>query len=103
MASHPGQRFYLVADEKGQYTYFFRGFPDWWELWLDRFSPDVRLEASIPTAQVTSLRAQPPFSLLMSREFLGVAEHDLRIRYPQGWVHNVTPNGKLVVFEVPAA
>jgi hypothetical protein len=103
VASHPGQRFYLVADEAGPYMYFGRGNPGWWESWVDRFSPEARLEASIPTANVTSFRGRPPFSLLMSRAFLGGAEAELRDRYPNGWVRNVTPSGKLIVFEVPAA
>jgi hypothetical protein len=83
--------------------YFGRGNPGWWESWVDRFSPEARLEASIPTANVTSFRGRPPFSLLMSRAFLGGAEAELRDRYPNGWVRNVTPSGKLIVFEVPAA
>ena len=102
LASRPDQNFYLVADENGPYQYF-RGERGWWPLWLSRFSPGVGLRDSIQTDQLESLRPQPPFSLLLSRDFLTVVESDLVDRYPHGRVRNVTPNGQLVVYEVPGA
>ena len=71
--------------------------------WLGRFSPKVGLSDSVGADQLGSLHPQRPFSLLFSREFLGVAESGLRARYPDGRVRNVMPTGELVVFEVPAA
>jgi 4-amino-4-deoxy-L-arabinose transferase-like glycosyltransferase len=103
LASHPTQRFYLVDDEASPNRYFSRGNPDWWDSWTSRFSLGVGLQASIRPDELSSLHPPPPFTLLLSREFLGVAESDLRSRYPDGWVRNVTPDGRLVVFEVPAA
>ena len=104
MASHPGQPFYLVSDETGPYRYFSRGgVPRWWALWLSRFSPGIGLRGSVGSHEFGSFRPQPPFSLLMNREFLRVAEPDLVVRYPHGRFRNVTPTGQLVVFEVPGA
>ena len=105
MASHPNQHFYLVGDENdpGPYPYFSRGFPDWWQGWLSRFSSKTRLEGTVRSDQLGSFRPQPPFSLLMSRSFVDVAEPGLAARYPVGRFRNVTPNGQLVVFVVPGA
>ena len=104
MASHPTQQFYLVSDQAGPYQYYSRdGDPEWWRLWLSRFSPEVGLLGSVGSADVGSLHPQRPFSLFLSREFLGIAESDLRARYPDGRMRNVTPTGELVVFEVPPA
>jgi hypothetical protein len=103
IAARPNQNFYLVADENGPYRYFPRGVPGWWKLWVSRFSSGVGLQYSVPTDQLGSLRPQPPFSLLIGRDFLSVAEADLVDRYPRGRVRNVTPDGQLVAYEVPGA
>ena len=104
MASHPKQQFYLVSDPTGPYRYFSRdGEQYWWRSWLARFAPGVGLRDSVGADELGSLRPQPPFSLFLRRELLGVAESDLRARYPDGRVRNVTPTGELVVFEVPPA
>jgi hypothetical protein len=104
MASHPRQEFYLVSDEEGPYRYFLRvGNQYWWRWWLSQFSPGVGLRDTVGTYELRSFHPQPPFSLLMSREFLNVAEPELAVRYPHGRVRNVMPTGQLVVFEVPGA
>jgi hypothetical protein len=46
------------------------------------------------------LRPQPPFALLMSRTALYAFERDLDLRFPDGRVRNILPDGRLVVFEV---
>ena len=79
MASNPGQQFYLVSDKTGPYRYFSRdGEQYWWPAWLARFSPKVGLSNSVGADQLGSLHPQRPFSLLLNREFLGVAESGLR-------------------------
>jgi 4-amino-4-deoxy-L-arabinose transferase-like glycosyltransferase len=100
IASHPSEDVYLVADQSGPYPYFTWGYEGWWHLWLARFSPEVRLREIVTSNELRSLRPQPPFALLMSRQFLYAAERDLVLRYPHGRVRNILPGGRLVVFEV---
>jgi hypothetical protein len=105
MASHPNQQFFLVGDETapGPYPYFDRGHPDWWQLWLSRFSSKAQLNGTVRSDHLASFRPDPPFSLLLSRDFLVAAEPDLAARYPAGRFRNVTPSGQLMAFVVPAA
>jgi Dolichyl-phosphate-mannose-protein mannosyltransferase len=101
IADRPGQQFYLLGDPGGAYPYFSWGLAEWWHDWLFRVSPSMKLAGPIPSDQVGSLQAQPPFTLLMSRPLLQAAGTDLATRFPNGRVRNVLPDGTLVAFEVP--
>jgi 4-amino-4-deoxy-L-arabinose transferase-like glycosyltransferase len=100
MGDHPGEQFYLVAEENGPYPYFSWGNPGWWQDWLARVSPNTKLEEIVPSTAVTGLQPPAPFTLLMSRSALSALGAGLADRFPNGRVRNVVPDGTLVAFEV---
>jgi 4-amino-4-deoxy-L-arabinose transferase-like glycosyltransferase len=101
IAAHPEEQIFLVADENGAYKYFPWGHPEWWASWMSWFSPDAKLQATVESNGVDTVQAQGPFALLMSRALLTQSESGLRDAYPTGRIRNITPDGKLVVLEVP--
>jgi 4-amino-4-deoxy-L-arabinose transferase-like glycosyltransferase len=104
IAAHPERSFYLVADEEGTYKYFDRGHPDWWLGWMGRFEEGVGARDVVRTDEVQTFTPQRPFGLLMSVELWNAVGAELGRKYEQERVRirSVTPDGRLVVFEVPA-
>ena len=107
IAAHPDRNFYLVAEEGSPYNYFFsRGTKDtrqWWKGWVGRFKEDVALRDVVRPARLESLNPQRPFGLLMNVELWNDIAPELQQTYVQERVRirEVTPDGRLVVFEVP--
>lgn len=104
VAAHPERNFYLVADTSGPYKYFSRGHKGWWLGWTRRFKGDIQLRDVVRSSQLETFVPEPPFGLLMSSDLwhdvspeLGRQYADERVR-----IREVTPDGRLLVFEVPA-
>lgn len=95
--------FHLATDGTERYLYYQWGWP---EIWQDRIRMFVRepgqVGAVVAPAAVRDLRQQPPFSLLLNADLWRESERALRARYPSGRTRNVTPDGRLLAFEVPA-
>jgi len=104
VAAHPDRNFYLIADEDGPYKYFSRGFRDWWLDWTSRYKENVELRDVVESNRVQSFTPQRPFGLLMSIDLWDQVAPELGRKYAREKVriHEVTPDGELVVFEVPA-
>jgi hypothetical protein len=99
IAANRDQAVYLVADQ-GTYRYIRWGQPDWWRIWTSNFRGNSGVKDVVPPAQVGSFRPDTPFAFLMSRLLLERNEGFLRDLWSAGRVRNITPDGKLVAFEV---
>ena len=95
-----GERFYLAADTK--HPYFVFGLDDLGTGRLAFFAPGQVAPAVASTA-LPQFQATAPFSLFVSRSLWTEAERQVVAHYPQGHVANVTPDGRLLVFEVGPA
>ena len=93
----PGQRFYLAATDQQPYYVWGQGVQR-----LTYFANGPDQVGAIDPAVVRDFSAPPPFSLFMRREVWQTAATELADRYPRGRLSNVTPDGALVVLEVPA-
>jgi hypothetical protein len=60
------------------------------------------VQPTVPPAGLGRFDAQPPFVLLLSGALWERDRVALERRYPQGEVHNVTPDGARLAFEVSA-
>jgi hypothetical protein len=103
IAAHRGEHVYLIADQDGAYRYLNWGGPDWWQLWTSRFKGTSGIETVYPSTALQSIHPQGPFAFLMSRPLFDHTETVLRNTYPQSRLRNITPDGRLVVVEVPKA
>lgn len=103
VAAHRSEHVYLVADQDGSYRYLDWGSPDWWQLWTSRFKGTSGIETVYPSGALQSIHPQGSFALLMSRSLFLHSETVLRNAYPQSRLRNITPDGRLVVVEVPKA
>jgi hypothetical protein len=93
----PGQKFYLSADE-GAWKYFVWGNT---QQRVQGFAHEGQVGGVVQPGALRSFIAPPPFAIFMRRDLFATAELDLMARYPQGRLRNITPDGRLVVFEVP--
>jgi hypothetical protein len=101
--SIPGERFYIAADET-RWNYYVWGPPS---MMIDRLhvfaKRDSQVGDVISPGAVGRFAAAPPFALFMRRDLWARAKDNLETRYPRGGIRNITPDGRLVVFEVPSA
>jgi hypothetical protein len=93
----PGQKFYLSADE-GAWKYFVWGNT---QQRVQGFAHEGQVGGVVQPGALRSFIAPPPFAIFMRRDLFATAESNLTQRYPQGRLRNITPDGRLVVFEVP--
>jgi hypothetical protein len=101
IAAHREQPVFLVADDIGPYRYLVGGNTGWWRQWTQRFKGNSAVQNVLSSSAISTAPAQPPFSLLMSRQLLRDSEASIRDTYPGARARNITPDGKLVVLEVP--
>ncbi len=91
--------FYLAAGNR--YPYFSWGWPSMWTEWMRVFAHEDQVTAVISPRSVAGFRSERPFAMFMSRQLWTERAAPLRQRYPSGQVHDVMPDGRLVVFDVP--
>ncbi len=103
IAAHPERNVYMAADKEGPYIYFTWGFKGWWKDWTRGFSGETELRDVIPSGKAATFDAPRPFGLLMNASLWEHASPELQQKYPEGRVREITHDGKLVVFEVPAS
>jgi hypothetical protein len=91
------KKFYLAADDTWKYY-------DWLQTdqRLRYFARDGQVGPVVRPSDLPSFDQRPPFALFLSRELYATAERDLTSRYPRGRLQKILPDGRLVVFEVPA-
>ena len=66
------------------------------------FAREGRVQPTVPPGGLGRFGARPPFVLLLSGALWERERAALERRYPQGGIHNVTPDGAHLAFEVPA-
>ena len=96
----PGIRFYLATSDA--WPYYVWGLPNMWQDRLRMFAREGQVQPTVPPAALGRFDAQPPFVLLLSGALWERDRVALERRYPQGEVHNVTPDGARLAFEVSA-
>jgi hypothetical protein len=96
----PGQKFYVAGEEGSYYTW---GWPFAVNDRLRMFTAnDAQVGGPIDTPALASFNGSPPFALFMNRIAWSLNERDLTAKYRHGRLRNITPDGRLVVFEVRA-
>jgi len=101
--SVPGIRFYVAADEV-RWNYFVWGTPAMWNERIRIFAGrDDEVGGSIAPAALAGFSAAPPFAIFMRSDLWARVKTTLRGRYRGSDVRDVTPDGRLVIFEAPAS
>jgi Dolichyl-phosphate-mannose-protein mannosyltransferase len=95
----PGQSFYIASDE-GSYKYFVWGDPT---ARVQEFAHPGQVRGLVSPGMVGSFSAEPPFAIFMRGDLWAQHGQGLQSRYPQAHVKNITPDGRLVVVDVPKA
>lgn len=95
----PEKSFYLAAGDR--HPYFSWGWPSMWTDWMRMFAHDDQVTAVISPTRVAGFRSAQPFAIFMNRRLWTERAAPLRRRYPSGRLHDVMPDGQLVVFDVP--
>jgi hypothetical protein len=94
----PAKRFYVAADEH-RWPYYV------WGNTIDRIrlfvASDQQLGGMIEPERLRSFMSAPPFAIFMRRDLWSLDERALTTRYPHGRLRDITPDGRLVVFDVP--
>lgn len=90
--------FYLAAGER--YPYFSWGWPAMWTEWMRMFAHDDQVTTVISPRKVAGFRSEQPFAIFMNRQLWTERGAPLQRRYPAGRVHDVMPDGRLIVFDV---
>jgi 4-amino-4-deoxy-L-arabinose transferase-like glycosyltransferase len=93
----PGQKSYLSADEDA-WKYFVWGND---QQRVQLFAHEGQVGPVVAPASLGSFTPAPPFAIFMRRDLFATAESNLTTRYPEGRLRDITPDGRLVVFEVP--
>lgn len=93
----PGQTFYISSDD-ANWRYFVWGDP---RERVRVFARETPVGATIDPNRLGSFKANPPFVVFMRRDLWTQAGRPLADRYPQARLQNITPDGRLVVLEVP--
>ncbi len=97
----PGQKFFIASPVNGLSYYSF-GDAYAYETRLKLFAAaDTQVQPLVDPNLLGQFNAQPPFALFMRRELLPATEASLAKRYPLGRFRNITPDGTLLVLEVP--
>jgi hypothetical protein len=91
------QKFFISTDD-GTWRYFVWGNP---QERVQIFARDGQVGPVVHPASLPSFTADPPFAIFMRRDLFATAESNLTTRYPKGRLRDITPDGRLVVFEVP--
>ena len=100
--SIPGIRFYVAADQK-RWNYYAWGTPSMWNERIRIFAVrDDEVGGPIAPAALARFRAARPFAIFMRGDLWARVKTTLGGRYRGSAVRDVTPDGRLVVFEVPA-
>jgi len=106
VASHkniPGEGFYVAADDTRSYAYFVWGNVEFSYGRIQLFAKDnSQFRGVVSPAGLVNFEAPPPFAIFMRREAWTIGALALADRYPQGRLRNITPDGSLVVLEVPS-
>jgi hypothetical protein len=96
--SFADERFYLAADE-GRWHYYT------WGNKIDRLrlfvSSDRQLGGVIEPRQLRFFTADPPIAIFLNRDLWSQETRALKATYPRGRIHPITPDGRLLVFDVP--
>jgi dolichyl-phosphate-mannose-protein mannosyltransferase len=93
----PGEKFYISTDQQ-DWKYFAWGNP---RERVGLFAGDAVVGEVVPPDALASFRAAPPFAIFMRGDLWAHAGSSLARHYPQGRVRDITPDGRLVVLEVP--
>jgi 4-amino-4-deoxy-L-arabinose transferase-like glycosyltransferase len=94
-----GQMFYIATDE-GSWKYFEWGNPT---ERVQIFAHSGQVGGLVDPTLVGSFTANPPFAMFMRNDLWTQQGQGLLSRYPQARVKNITPDGRLVVVDVPKA
>jgi hypothetical protein len=94
-----GKHFYLAASDR--YPYYVWGWPSIWEERMRAFAHDEQVGEVVSPAKVAEFRPRAPFALFLSKALWEREGRALHARYRTGRIRNVTPDGRLVVFDVP--
>jgi hypothetical protein len=95
----PEKAFYLATGDR--YPYFWWGWPSMWIDWMRMFAHDDQVTAVISPRRLAGFQAEQPLAIFMNRQLWTERAAPLQRRYPSGRVHDVMPDGRLVVFDVP--
>jgi hypothetical protein len=95
----PGMRFYVAANDRQPYFV--------WGQKIDRLAlfvsrPD-QLGGMVEPSSLAAFSAPTPFDVFMSRDLWSANGRELERRYPLGRLENITPDGRLVVLQVPSS
>jgi hypothetical protein len=93
----PGQKFYIAADD-GSWKYF-----NWGDarMRVQLFAHEGQVGEPVNPLTVGSFTATPPFAIFMRSDVWMQYGRGLLDRYPQARPKNITPDGRLVVVDVP--
>jgi Dolichyl-phosphate-mannose-protein mannosyltransferase len=96
-----GIRFYVAADQK-RWSYYAWGTPSIWNERIRIFAGrDTEVGGPIAPDALARFGAARPFAIFMRRELWARVRTSLGGRYPGSNVRDITPDGRLVVFEAP--
>jgi 4-amino-4-deoxy-L-arabinose transferase-like glycosyltransferase len=97
-----GIRFYVAADAQ-RWKYYEWGTPGAWNERIRIFaSNEAEVGGPIAPDALARFSAARPFAIFMRKDLWTRTKAALRSRYPGSDVRNITPDGRLVVFEIPA-
>jgi 4-amino-4-deoxy-L-arabinose transferase-like glycosyltransferase len=92
------RRFYLAADDN-RWRYYV------WGNTIDRLrlfvASDRQLGGVIQPERLGAFRAAPPFAIFLNSDLWSRTNRALTGDYPQGRIRPITPDGRLLVFNVP--
>lgn len=97
----PNYKFYLAASK--EYPYYDWGEPYYWKDWLGFFTKKGESVKVVEPKKVRILQLEPPFSVFVS--FYAYTTnlknfHMLQAQYPDYILNPITPDGRLIAFEV---
>jgi 4-amino-4-deoxy-L-arabinose transferase-like glycosyltransferase len=95
----PGQKFYIAADD-GSWKYFNWGDP---KMRVQLFAHEGQVGELVDPLTVGSFTGTPPFAIFMRSDVWMQHGEALLDRYPQARPTNITPDGRLIVVDVPKA
>jgi hypothetical protein len=95
----PGQKFYIAADD-GSWKYFNWGDP---KTRVQLFAREGQVGELVNPLTVGSFTGTPPFAIFMRSDVWMQYGQGLLDRYPQALPKNITPDGRLIVVDVPKA
>jgi 4-amino-4-deoxy-L-arabinose transferase-like glycosyltransferase len=101
LSANWGERFYVAANQT-RWSYYVWGTPTMWEQRLRIFArTDSQIGGVIEPRRLSQFAAAPPLAVFMRTDLWATARRSFDRRYPEARVRDVTPDGRLVVVEVP--